>query len=75
MRVVDRDSLARRIMTPDYEYWRARTSPEEARAIRVFMADRAVNLTCGTPAVRRVVALAFSKVDWAALYALLDEPR
>jgi len=40
MRVVDRESpFARRIMTPDYDYWRARRSPEEARAIRVFMAD------------------------------------
>ena len=57
---------------PLYDFWRARSSLDEVRAINVqFLA----HLTCSSAAVKRALWQAFQKLDWAAFNRLLDVPR
>ena len=61
-----------RILTPNYDFWRARRSPVEVRSIEVMLQ---ASLTCSHPAVKRAVWAAYQKMDWAAFHRMLDVPR
>jgi len=69
-----RDDLATtwRVLTPNFDFWRPRRSPVEVRSIHVSIIASGTGLV---PAVRHALGEAFKKMDWAALNALLDEPR
>jgi hypothetical protein len=70
----DRDAPpgVRRVLMPLYDFWRARRSLDEVRAIEVSMA---ASLTCSVPAVKAALWQAFQKLDWAAFHRLLAVPR
>jgi hypothetical protein len=70
----DRDSPpeVRRVLMPLYDFWRARRSLDEVRAIDVQLQAR---LTCSRPAVKRALWQAYQKLDWAAFNRLLAVPR
>lgn len=72
LRVTDHDGPGiLRALTPDYDYWRARRSPVEARGIQVHIG---VSGSGTFPSVHRTLWQAFNTLDWAALYQLLDGP-
>jgi len=60
------------VLTPDYDYWRARRSPVEARGIQVHIGASGSGLD---PAVHRALWQAFNSLDWAALSKLLELPQ
>ena len=67
----DRDTLAstvHRVLTPNYDFWRARRSPVEMRTINVYLE------ASDSPAIREAVYQMYRKFDWRALAALLDQP-
>jgi hypothetical protein len=66
------DPTAWRVLTPNYDFWRARKSPDEVRAIQVQLL---AHLTCSRPAVKRALWQVYQKLDWAALNRLLAVPR
>jgi hypothetical protein len=66
------DPTALRVLTPNYDFWRARKSRDEVRAIEVEL--RAAG-TCANPAVRRAMWEVYQKLDWAALNRMLAVPR
>lgn len=68
----DTDRRFSPILTPDYDFWRARTSRVEARSIQVHIA---ASLTGQRPPVHRALWQVYSKLDWAALARLLDTPH
>jgi hypothetical protein len=72
--VVERDAppSVRRILTPNYEFWRARSSPVEAHSISIGFSASG---TGEVPAVQNALWQAFKKLDYAALKRLLDAPR
>jgi hypothetical protein len=70
----DRDAPpgVRRVLMPLYDFWRARRSLDEVRAIQVSML---AHLTCSRPAVKAALWQAFRKFDWAAFHRMLAVPR
>lgn len=66
------DPTAWRVLTPNYDFWRARKSPDEVRAIQVELEAHG---TCSNPAVKRALWQFYQKLDWAALNRLLAGPR
>jgi hypothetical protein len=67
----DRDTLAAtvsRVLTPNYDFWRARKSLAEVRTINVYFE--------GSPAppVLNAIYQTVKKFDWRALAALVDQP-
>ena len=67
----DRDTVTatvRRVLTPKYDFWRARRSIVEVRTINVYFE------ASSTPAVQNAVYQAVKKFDWRALAALVDQP-
>jgi hypothetical protein len=61
-----------RILTPNYDFWRARRSPVEVRSINVHIGIAGTGLH---PKVRNALLQTFKKLDWAAFNRLLDQPR
>ncbi len=66
------DPTAWRVLTPNYDFWRARRSPDEVRAINVRLQSQG---TCSDPAVKRALWQVYQKLDWAALNRMLAVPR
>jgi hypothetical protein len=66
------DSRARRVLTTNYDFWRARQSPVEVRSITVLIS---ATLTGQQPPVHHALLQTFKKLDWTALNRLLLEPR
>jgi hypothetical protein len=61
-----------RVLTPNFDFYRARRSPVEVRSITVSMST---SLTCGAPEIRQAVWRAYHTLDWAAINNLLEQPR
>jgi hypothetical protein len=61
-----------RVLTTNYDFWRARRSPAEVRSINVHIGIAGTGLY---PNVRNALIQTFRKLDWAAFNQLLDEPR
>ncbi len=66
----ERDTLtatASRVLTPNYDFWRARHSPAEVRTLNVYLE--------GSPAkpVLNAIYQTVKKFDWRALAALVDQ--
>ncbi len=61
-----------RVLTPDYDFLRARRSPVEVRSIMVSITATGTGLQ---PAVHNALLQTFKRIDWAALNKLLDAPR
>lgn len=61
-----------RVLSPQYEFWRARRSPVEVRSIRVSIG---LSGTCLQPAIQRALRDAFARMDWAAIRGMADAPR
>ena len=66
------DPTALRVLTPNYDFWRARRSPDEVRAIEVELRQSG---TCANPAVKRALWQVYQNLDWAALNRMLAVPR
>lgn len=69
--MLDRDTVAitvHRVLTPNYDFWRARRSRIEVRTINVHLE--------GSPAppVLNAIYQMYKKFDWGALAALIDRP-
>jgi hypothetical protein len=72
-RMSDRDSpSAWRVLTPNYDFWRARTSRVEVRSVYVHIG---ASLTGLVPVVHKALWQAYQKLDGAAFNRLLDVPR
>lgn len=65
------DELARRVLTPDPEFWRVRRSRAEVHSITVAFHS---SLTCGAPAVQDALWKAYQALDWAAVKRIVDRP-
>ena len=69
----DRDTLSstvHRVLTPNYDFWRARRSPDEVRTIAVHLE------TTDNPAITNAIYQMYQKFDWRALAAMANEaPR
>ncbi len=61
-----------RVLTPNYDFWRARRSPVEVRSIDVSIGISGTGLN---PNVRNALLQTFRKLDWAAFNQLLERPR
>ena len=61
-----------RVLTPNWEFWRAHRAPVEVHSIEVHMGGGG---TCLTPAIQRALRQAFERLDWRVVHALLEEPR
>jgi hypothetical protein len=66
----DRDTVTatvHRVLTPNYDFWRARRSRVEVRTINVYLE--------GSPAppVLNAIYQMYTKFDWRALAALIDQ--
>jgi hypothetical protein len=61
-----------RVLTPNYDFWRARRSPVDVRSINVHIGIAGTGLD---PNVRNALLQTFRKLDWAAFNLLLDQPR
>ena len=69
----DRDTLVasvRRVLTPNYDFWRARKSPTDIRVMRVYFRAR----PSPPPVILNAVYRVYKQLDWGALAALLDQP-
>jgi hypothetical protein len=60
------------VLTPNYDFWRARRSPVDVRSINVHIGIAGTGLY---PNVRNALLQTFRKLDWAAFNQLLDAPR
>ena len=65
------EELARRVLTPDPEFWRVRRSRVEVHSITVAFHS---SLTCGAPAVQDALWKAYQALDWAAIKRIADRP-
>ncbi len=63
---------ARRVLTPDPEFWRVRRSRAEVHAITVAFQAHG---TCGRPAVQAALWQAYQTIDWAAFKRMVDASR
>jgi hypothetical protein len=69
MRDTDLESVTvHRILTPNYDFWRARKSPVEVRTIAVN-----VVATDAPPTLLNVVYQMYKKFDWRGLAAMVDK--
>lgn len=69
-RLVEQDSpTAWRVLTPDYDYWRARRSVVESRSIVVHIGASGTGLQ---PPVHRALWAVYNTLDWAALKRIAD---
>ena len=66
------DPLAKRVLKPDLDFWRARKSAAEPRSITVKVHT---SMTCGTPEVRRALLQMWQTLDWMALRRIVDASR
>jgi len=69
--MIDRDTVTatvHRVLTPNYDFWRARRSRVEVRTINVYVEGP------DAPPVRNAVYQMYRKFDWRALAALIDQP-
>lgn len=67
----DRDTATptvHRILTPNYDFWRARSSRVEVRTINVHLEGSAA------PPVLNAIYQMYKNFDWGALAALIDQP-
>jgi len=67
----DRDTVTttvHRVLTPNYDFWRARKSITEVRTIHVYFEGTS------NPPVLNAVYQTLKKFDWRALAALVDQP-
>ncbi len=67
----DRDTVSvtvHRVLTPSYDFWRARRSPVEVRTIAVHIAA-----SDAPPPVLSAIWQTYKKFDWRALAALVDQ--
>ncbi len=72
-RLTNRDApTAWRVLSPNYDFFRARRSPVEVRDIMVHISARGSG---AHPVIHNVLWQTFQKLDWAALNRLLDVPR
>ena len=69
----DRDTASatvHRVLTPNYDFWRARRSPDEVRTIAVHLES------APDPAITNAIYQMYQKFDWRALAAIANEaPR
>lgn len=63
------DTPSRRVLMPNYDFWRARRSPVEVRSITVTIGIGGTGLY---PKVRQALLQTFRTLDWAAFNQLLD---
>jgi hypothetical protein len=61
-----------RVLMPNYDFWRARSSPVEVRSINVHIGVGGTGLR---PNVHRALWQTFQQLDWGAINALLETPR
>jgi hypothetical protein len=61
-----------RVLTPNYDFWRARRSPVEVRTITVHLS---MTLTCLSPKIQQALWKAYHELDWGAINNLLEAPR
>ena len=61
-----------RVLTPNYDFYRARRSPVEVRRVDISISITRTGLQ---PKVRTALLQTFRKLDWAAFNQLLDSPR
>jgi hypothetical protein len=69
--MLDHDTVTatvHRVLTPNYDFWRARKSRVEARTINVYLEAPSA------PPVLNAVYQMYKKFDWRALAALTDQP-
>lgn len=60
------------MLTPNYDFWRARRSPVEVRTITVHLS---MTLTCLSPKIQQALWQAYHELDWTAINNLLEAPR
>ena len=73
----DRDTVAAgisRVLTPNYDFWRARRSPVEVRDIEVHISAIVGCCNPPPPPIHNALWQTYKKLDWRALAALLDQP-
>ena len=66
----DRDTInnsVHRVLTPNYDFWRARKSPADMRTVLVYLEG------APSPQVLNAVYQMYKKFDWRALAALVDQ--
>jgi hypothetical protein len=68
----DESPPAWRVLTPNYDFWRARRAPVEVRTITVHLS---MTLTCLAPKIQQALWKAYHELDWAAINDLLEAPR
>jgi hypothetical protein len=68
----DETPPAWRVLTPDYDFYRARRSPVEVRSIQVHIS---MTQTCLAPAIQHALWQAYHTLDWDALNQALERPR
>jgi hypothetical protein len=61
-----------RVLTPNYDFWRARRSPVEAHSLSV---EISASGSGQGSAITTALLAAYAKLDWAALKGLLDPPN
>lgn len=61
-----------RVLTPNYDFYRARRSAVEVRSIKAHIG---IGGTCLAPTIQRALWQAYHKLDWAALNQMLEQPR
>jgi hypothetical protein len=74
--MADRDSPTMwQVLTPNYDFWRARKSPVEVHSIVVYIGGGAGIKVEDQEMIHNALLQTFKKLDWAALNKLLDVPR
>jgi hypothetical protein len=61
-----------RVLTPNYDFYRARRSPVEVRSVSVNIG---IAGTCLAPKIQAALWQAFHKLDWNSFNNLLEQPR
>ena len=68
----DESPPAWRVLTPNYDFYRARRSPVEVRSVSVNIG---ISRTCLASNIQQALWQAYHKLDWAAFNNLLVQPR
>jgi hypothetical protein len=63
-----------RVLTPNYDFWRARKSPVKVHSISVYIGG-GTGLGRDREMVHNALWQTYKKLDWAALNKLLDVTR
>jgi len=61
-----------RMLTPNWDFYRANQSPFEVRSIRVSIG---LSRTCLSPKVQHALRQTVQTLDWTAVNGLLSRPR